>query len=59
METITFESKKIHQRGITMPNPLFHSYLTAPWKSEYVKQKKDLNHCVRCAIAKKTAGVKS
>ena len=42
-----------------MPNPLFHSYLTIPWKSEYVKQKKNPNHCVLCAIVKKAAGVKN
>jgi len=42
-----------------MPKPLFHSYLTAPWKLEYVKQKKDPNQCIFCAISNKTAGVES
>ncbi len=40
-----------------MSNPLFHSYLTAPWKAEYVKRKKDPHQCILCAIAQKTAGV--
>ncbi|UCE12357.1 MAG: HIT domain-containing protein [Candidatus Heimdallarchaeota archaeon] len=40
-----------------MVNPLFHTYITAPWKIEYVKRKKDPNQCVLCAIAQKTPGV--
>ncbi|MFX1516477.1 MAG: HIT family protein [Promethearchaeota archaeon] len=42
-----------------MPNPLFHSYLTAPWKTEYVKRAKDPNQCLFCAIAQKTAGIEA
>ncbi|MFX0122868.1 MAG: HIT family protein [Candidatus Hodarchaeota archaeon] len=42
-----------------MSNPLFHSYLTAPWKTEYVKRKKDPNQCIFCAIGQKTTGVES
>jgi ATP adenylyltransferase len=42
-----------------MSDPLFYSYLTAPWKTEYVKRKKDPHQCFICAIAQKTAGVKA
>lgn len=42
-----------------MPKPLFRTYLTAPWKVEYVKQKKDPNQCFFCAIAHKTAGIEA
>lgn len=42
-----------------MSDPLFNSYLTVPWKAEYVKRKKDPNQCILCAIAQKTGGVKS
>ncbi|MFX0084819.1 MAG: HIT family protein [Candidatus Hodarchaeota archaeon] len=42
-----------------MAKLLFHSYLTAPWKLKYVKQKKDPNQCIFCAISKKTAGIES
>ncbi|MFX0014632.1 MAG: HIT family protein [Promethearchaeota archaeon] len=42
-----------------MSDRLFHTYLTAPWKKEYVEQKKDPHQCILCAIAQKTAGVKS
>jgi ATP adenylyltransferase len=42
-----------------MSDPLFHTYLTAPWKGEYVKRKKDPNQCVLCAIAQNTPGVDS
>lgn len=42
-----------------MSNPLFHSYLTAPWKTKYVKQKKDPNQCIFCAIAQKTTGIEA
>ena len=41
-----------------MTDPLFRSYLTAPWKKEYVKRKKDPNQCIFCAIAQKTRGIK-
>jgi ATP adenylyltransferase len=46
-----------------MSNPLFHSYLTAPWKKEYVTKRKDQeldnNQCIFCAIAQKTPDVES
>jgi len=42
-----------------VPTPLFPTYLTAPWKVEYVKRKKDPNQCIFCAIAQKTTGVES
>jgi ATP adenylyltransferase len=46
-----------------MSEPIFHSYLTAPWKAEYVKKRKgkqkDLNQCIFCAIAEQTPGVDS
>lgn len=42
-----------------MTNPLFPTYLTAPWKREYVKQKKTPSQCIFCAIAKKNPGIKS
>ena len=42
-----------------MSDPLFHTYLTAPWKGEYVKRKKDPNQCVLCAIAQNTPGIDS
>jgi ATP adenylyltransferase len=42
-----------------MPNPIFQSYLTAPWKAEYVKRTKDPNQCLFCAIAQKTAGIEA
>lgn len=40
-----------------MSDPLFNTYLTAPWKLDYVNQKKDPHQCILCAIAKKTSGV--
>jgi ATP adenylyltransferase len=42
-----------------MSDPLFRSYLTAPWKKEYVMQKKDPNQCIFCAIAQKTKGIEA
>ncbi|MFW9906904.1 MAG: HIT family protein [Candidatus Thorarchaeota archaeon] len=42
-----------------MSDPLFLSYLTAPWKKKYVKQKKDPNQCIFCAIAQKTPGIEA
>ncbi|MFX0209256.1 MAG: HIT family protein [Candidatus Hodarchaeota archaeon] len=42
-----------------MSDPLFNTYLTAPWKLNYVKQRKDPHQCIFCAIAKKTSGVKA
>ncbi|MFX1505162.1 MAG: HIT family protein [Promethearchaeota archaeon] len=42
-----------------MSNPLFQSYLTAPWKIEYVKRRKDPNQCFLCAIAQKTPGIEA
>lgn len=42
-----------------MSNHMFRSYLTAPWKSEYVKRKKDPNQCFLCAIAQRTTGVEA
>lgn len=42
-----------------MTNPRFHTYLTAPWKTEYVKRKKDPNQCILCAIAQKTPGIEA
>ncbi|MFX0182982.1 MAG: HIT family protein [Candidatus Hodarchaeota archaeon] len=40
-----------------MEDPLFNTYLTAPWKKNYVKQKKDPHQCILCAITKKTSGI--
>ena len=42
-----------------MSNPLFRTYLTAPWKKEYVKYKKDPNQCIFCAIAQKIPGIEA
>lgn len=42
-----------------MPGPLFRSYLTAPWKKEYVTHKKDPNQCIFCAIAQKITGIEA
>ncbi|UCG89969.1 MAG: HIT domain-containing protein [Candidatus Heimdallarchaeota archaeon] len=42
-----------------MSKQLFRTYLTAPWKTEYVKRKKDPHKCILCAIAQKTAGVEA
>jgi len=42
-----------------MSNHLFKNYLTVPWKSEYVKQVKDPNKCIFCAIAKKNRSVEA
>jgi ATP adenylyltransferase len=42
-----------------MFDPLFNTYLTAPWKLNYVKQRKDPHQCFFCAIAQKTSGVKA
>lgn len=52
-----FDIKRQLMRRISMSNPLFRTYLTAPWKTEYVKRNKDPNQCVLCAIAQKTPGV--
>ena len=46
-------------RNAIMSNPLFHSYLTAPWKTDYVKRKKDPHLCIFCAIAQKTTGIEA
>lgn len=43
MKTFSFESKKLHQKGITLLNPLFHFYLTTPWKSVYTTQEEEPN----------------
>ncbi|MHA2246515.1 MAG: HIT family protein [Candidatus Hodarchaeales archaeon] len=40
-----------------MSKRLFRTYLTAPWKSDYVKRKKDPHECFLCAIVQKTAGL--
>jgi len=40
-----------------MSDPLFNTYLAAPWKLDYVKQKKDPHQCILCAISQKTSGV--
>ena len=46
-----------------MSDPIFHSYLTAPWKAEYVlnrkSKNKDPNSCTFCAIVHRTPGVES
>ena len=40
-----------------MSKPPFESYLTAPWKAEYVGRKKDPNECLLCAIANKNKSI--
>jgi len=40
-----------------MNDPPFESYLTAPWKAEYVSKKKDPNECIFCAIANKNKSI--
>ncbi|MFX0049805.1 MAG: HIT family protein [Candidatus Hodarchaeota archaeon] len=40
-----------------MADSFFNTYLTAPWKMDYVKQKKDPHQCIFCAISQKISGV--
>ena len=46
-----------------MSEPIFPSYITAPWKAEYVMNRKDEhkdpNQCIFCAIVERTPGVES